>query len=234
MLPKGDRERWLASSSLTSQLQLPLQLGTEPPRKSSTRRQRCARLKAYPAGEGMQSTEKWGGILRKQKVRTTSIYRAARRRLPTPSSLRFCYSLSVGRGPGRFEGMVKMRSCSGPEARWSAPSLGRCTRETAAGSGEHSAVRAGQRQQIKQPTLPHVCGLTDGREGSWTTQSAWLAPSPATTVMYHFTDNGSSSWVCFFWQLNFFFLLFFVFIFYFFFLESIKKNLQLLKKILSL
>lgn len=28
------------------------------------------------------------------------------------------------------------------------------------------------------------------------TQSAWLAPSPAPTVMHHSTDNSSSSWVC--------------------------------------
>lgn len=133
-----------------SQLQLPLHLGTEAPGKASSRRQCCAGAKAYPAGEGMQSTQKcpWGGILRKQKVRTTAIYRAARRRLPTPSTLRFCHSLSVPvrRGPGWLKGMAKMHPCSGPEARQPAPSLGRCTRETAAGSGEHSAVRAGQRQ----------------------------------------------------------------------------------------
>lgn len=78
-----------------------------------------------------------------------------------------------------FKGMVKTHSCSGPEARQSAPSLGTCTREMAAGSGKHSAVRAGQRQQIKQPTLPHVCRLTDGREGSWTCRApGWLPVQP--------------------------------------------------------
>lgn len=49
--------------------------------------------------------------------------------------------------------------------------------------------------------------------------------------MRHFTDNGSSSWICFFLATYFppsFFLIIIIF------LESIKKNLQLLKKILSL
>lgn len=67
-------------------------------------------------------------------------------------------------------------------------------------------------QLTEQPVPPQVCSLTHGQEGSWT-HSAWLAPSPATTVMHHSTDNGSSSWVCgvFFGKLIFF-LLFFVFI----------------------
>lgn len=110
-----------------------------------------------------------------------SIYKTACGRLPTPSTLHFCYSLSVPmrRGSGWFNGMAKMHFCSGPEARQSAPILERCMRETAAGSGEHSEVRAGQRQQIKQPTLPHVCSLTDGREGSWTCRApGWLLVQP--------------------------------------------------------
>lgn len=167
----------------------------------------------------MQSTDKcpWGGILREQKVRTTATYRAARGRLPTPSTLCFCYSLSVPmrRGPGWFKGMAKMHSCSVPEARQSAPSLGRCTRETAAGSGEQawSGQDKGRADKAAHATSRVRFDRWAGRQLD--TQSAWLAPSPATTVMYHFTDNGSSSCVCFFGNLIFFPLIF-LFLFFFF------------------
>lgn len=60
-------------------------------------------------------------------------------------------------------------------------------------------------ERIKQPRRPHVCRLTDGREGSWTCRAPEPALTPATTVMHHFTDNGSSSGfgVGVFWQSDF-------------------------------
>lgn len=49
-----------------------------------------------------------------------------------------------------------------------------------------------------------------------------LAAAPAATPMDHFTGNGSSSWVwwfyiySFFWQLVGFFFLFYLFVFFYF------------------
>lgn len=63
-----------------------------------------------------------------------------------------------------------------------------------------------------------------------------LAAAPAATPMDHFTGNGSSSWVwwfyiySFFWQLvGFFFPLLFVCLFLFF-KKALKKKLAAIKK----
>lgn len=110
---------------------------------------------------------------------------------------------------------VRAASCRRPPAR-STPCgeilgvrLGRVTVHP----GEASSWLRGARrrwsrtkaERIKQPRRPHVCRLTDGREGSWTCRAPEPALTPATTVMHHFTDNGSSSGfgVGVFWQSDF-------------------------------
>lgn len=117
------------------------------------------------------------GISKKQTVRAASCRRPPARSTPCGEILgvRLC---RVTIHPGEASSWLRGARCSG------------------------SRTKA---ERIKQPRRPHVCRLTDGREGSWTCRAPEPALTPATTVMHHFTDNGSSSGfgVGVFWQSDF-------------------------------